>query len=375
MAHCKKFTKAACGHMWKHYERAKDENGEYIKFGNQEIDSDKSYLNFNLAPVHLDGQGAFVKKRCGEVKMQNRADVNVMCSWIITKPKEVEETEKFFRETYRFLSERYGKDNVVSAYVHMDESTPHIHFAFVPVVMDKKKNILKVSAKEAIDRQELKVFHQELSVYMEEVFGRDIGILNEATKDGNKNKQEMQKEQALRELEEIEEKIKDGQQEEKKIKADIKILKWEKDKIEKEISGRKIEMEKINEIKAEKMTFGNGVKIDGVTVKDIERLKRSAYKNYENEKELAELKKVNEENEKSLSKLKTSEWGMRKKNAEYQAEIRDLKKDLNYYKSRTDFMEQTIERLPEEMKKYIEPIINPPPDEQERSRLRDDWER
>ena len=161
MAHCKKFTRAACGHMFKHYERAKDENGEYIKFGNQDIVQDKTHLNYNLAPIQRNGQGNFVKERCSEVKMQNRADVNVMCSWVVTAPKEIREEElnTFFKETYKFLSERYGKENVVSAYVHMDETTPHIHFAFVPVVMDKKKNILKVSAKEAIDKKELSIFH------------------------------------------------------------------------------------------------------------------------------------------------------------------------------------------------------------------------
>ena len=177
MAHCKKFTKAACGHMFAHYERKKDENGEYIKFGNQEIDISQSHLNYNLAPERIDGQGNFVKERCSEVKLQNRADVNVMCSWVVTLPKEIDEDEreKFFKETYKFLSERYGKENVVSAYVHMDETTPHIHFAFVPVVMDKKKNILKVSAKEAIDKKELQVFHNDLSAYMEKIFGRDVG--------------------------------------------------------------------------------------------------------------------------------------------------------------------------------------------------------
>ena len=41
--------------------------------------------------------------------------------------------ELFFEETYAFLSERYGAQNVISAYVHLDERSPHMHFAFVPV--------------------------------------------------------------------------------------------------------------------------------------------------------------------------------------------------------------------------------------------------
>jgi hypothetical protein len=210
MANCQKYNRAACGHLFKHYERAKDENGEYIKFGNQDIDISKTHLNYNLAALEQSGrQGDFVKKRCSEVKMQNRADVNVMCSWVVTAPKEIqaEETEKFFKEAYKFLSERYGRDNIVSAHVHMDETTPHVHFAFVPVVMDKKKNILKVSAKEAIDKRELQTFHNYLSAHMEKAFGRDVGILNEATKEGNRTTAELKLETLQKELAELTQEI------------------------------------------------------------------------------------------------------------------------------------------------------------------------
>ena len=40
-----------------------------------------------------------------------------------------------------------AKENVISAYVHFDEVTPHMHYAFVPVVEDKKKGGYKLSAK------------------------------------------------------------------------------------------------------------------------------------------------------------------------------------------------------------------------------------
>ena len=147
----------------------------------------------------------FVQKRCSEVKIQKRADVNVMCSWVVTAPKDLwdREIEKFMHVTHMFLAERYGKENIISAYVHMDETTPHVHFAFVPVVKDKKKNILKVSAKELIGLGELNRFHKDLSAYMEGVFGRDIGIMNEATKEGNKSTKELKEGTAQRELEEI----------------------------------------------------------------------------------------------------------------------------------------------------------------------------
>jgi hypothetical protein len=106
------------------------------------------------------------------------------------------------------LEKKYGKDNVVSAYVHKDENQPHMHFAFVPVVRDKKKNDLKVSAKECVTRNDLKNFHDKLSSHMKNIFGRDIGILNEATKEGNKSIQELKRESAINKLNNIREKTK-----------------------------------------------------------------------------------------------------------------------------------------------------------------------
>jgi len=61
-----------------------------------------------------------------------------------------------------------------------------LHFCFIPICIDKRKHIEKVSAKEVITRNELRVIHKELSTHMETVFGRDIGILNGATASGNK---------------------------------------------------------------------------------------------------------------------------------------------------------------------------------------------
>jgi hypothetical protein len=57
MAHFAKYTAAAAGHLSKHYERAKDKNGDYIKFGNKDIDTDRTPENYNLAP---DRSGACV---------------------------------------------------------------------------------------------------------------------------------------------------------------------------------------------------------------------------------------------------------------------------------------------------------------------------
>ncbi len=46
------------------------------------------------------------------------------------------ETRRFFEEAAAYLTDFVGKENVVSAMVHMDEKTPHMHFLHVPVTQD-----------------------------------------------------------------------------------------------------------------------------------------------------------------------------------------------------------------------------------------------
>lgn len=189
MARVEKYTRGAMGNMLAHYNRTKASSKSLI-------DPARTHLNYNLADTDQPlSQLDFIHKRLSEIKVLNRKDVNVFCDWIVTAPQELAENEydDFFKETYKFLNDRYGKDNVISAYVHMDESQPHIHYAFVPVTMDKRKNILKLSAKEVITLKELKSFHKDLSTRLNSFFGRDIGILNGATDLGNKTIEQLRR--------------------------------------------------------------------------------------------------------------------------------------------------------------------------------------
>ena len=68
----------------------------------------------------------------------NRKDIVYMADWIVTVPKNVpqEDHKKIFELTFQFLENQYGRKNVVSAWVHNDEATPHIHFSFIPVIVE-----------------------------------------------------------------------------------------------------------------------------------------------------------------------------------------------------------------------------------------------
>ena len=196
MAHMMKHTKASCGHMFAHFDR----KAEHIS--NENLDRTKTHLNYNLAVHQEMNQGEFVKQRCSEVRCQNRKDVNVMVTWVVTAPKDLPITENkaFFQASYDFLQNRYGKENVISAYVHMDEVTPHMHFAFVPIVEDKKRGGYKVSAKECVNRHDLQSFHGDLQTFVERRLGHQVRILNEATQNGNRSIEELKRQSATERL-------------------------------------------------------------------------------------------------------------------------------------------------------------------------------
>lgn len=189
MAHLTKYTRAQLPHLLKHDSRARDSNGQYIKFGNQEIDTDRTYLNYNL---HERNDGLtdyeYIKMRGLQYlakNVVNRDNINWAGSWVLTLPeqmkdKSLEEQKRFFQVAHDFMAERYGFDNIVSAYVHNDESTPHMHVKITPVIYDKKKGKYRHSAKDMFDKKDLAFFHQHLSERMIKEFGYDVGVIGDS---------------------------------------------------------------------------------------------------------------------------------------------------------------------------------------------------
>lgn len=196
--HVEKFTKTAAGHMLRHYNRTAK------NYGNENIDHMLSEFNYNLVSKRNMDDFSYYKQRLSQLKCQNRADVKTLCDWVITLPKQeftdIEERH-FFQTAYNFMAKRYGERNTISAWVHKDEiGQPHLHFCFIPVCIDRKKDIEKVSAKEVITRNDLRVIHNEMATYMKQVFRRDIGILNGATACGNKTIAELKTKELQEEL-------------------------------------------------------------------------------------------------------------------------------------------------------------------------------
>ena len=180
MAHLKKNTRGAVPGLAVHFERKTDHHT------NKEIDVSKTYLNQELMADGSDMLSRF-NARLNDVYCMKRDDVKALATWIVTLPEELaeasyEQQSAFFEATTAFLNDRYGQENAVAAVVHYDETTPHLHYAFVPVVFDDKKARYKVSAKEVLTRHDLQTFHDDLDQHLKKVLPfYEQGILNHKT--------------------------------------------------------------------------------------------------------------------------------------------------------------------------------------------------
>ena len=180
MAHLKKNTRGAVPGLAVHFERKTDHHT------NKDIDVSKTYLNQELMTDGSDMLSRF-NARLNDVYCMKRDDVKALATWIVTLPEELaespyEQQSAFFEATTNFLNDRYGQENAVAAVMHYDETTPHLHYAFVPVVFDVKKSRYKVSAKEVLTRHDLQTFHDDLDQHLKKVLPfYEQGILNNKT--------------------------------------------------------------------------------------------------------------------------------------------------------------------------------------------------
>ena len=175
MAHMMKHDKGSVYAMLCHFERR-----EGLNFSNKDINRDLSYLNYNLAKDIQPLSGSkFISKRLKDLNINTRKNSILMVSWVITLPAFVKDEDKdfFFKKIFDYLNDLYGKENVISAYVHYDEtSRGHVHYAFIPIL--NVNGQYKLSARDLMTRKHLKEFHTKLDTYMTEQLGYSSGILN-----------------------------------------------------------------------------------------------------------------------------------------------------------------------------------------------------
>ena len=131
--------------VYRHNER-KNKN-----YSNKDIDRTKTYLNYSLKDPEFNYVKEFdkiIKKY--DLKGQIKTVSNIACEYMITSDSDFfkrigeEETKRYFATAYKFVSEYkdLGEKYIISAKVHYDEKSPHMHLIFLPVVhtVDKKGN-------------------------------------------------------------------------------------------------------------------------------------------------------------------------------------------------------------------------------------------
>lgn len=126
---------------------------------NDDIDRNKTHLNYDLIQSNLNLYQR-VKNRVDAVRQNSRIQKNsvVMYSNVITVNKNefqkwgTEKTKAYFECVTEFFQNEFGKENVVSAKVHLDETTPHMHLHFVPISEEGKLQAHKIMTKSRINK-------------------------------------------------------------------------------------------------------------------------------------------------------------------------------------------------------------------------------
>jgi hypothetical protein len=137
---------------------------------NRDIDKSRTVENYDLVNAGKIDYKAKIEQRIKEGVKGNRKirrDAVVCNTWVITSDKSFfdrigkAEEERFFKEAYKWFSERYGKENVAYAMVHRDEHTPHMHLGVVPIKEGR------LTSKELFNKKELQAVQAEFPMYIQ----------------------------------------------------------------------------------------------------------------------------------------------------------------------------------------------------------------
>lgn len=151
-------------------ENERDENYEA---SNPQIDSERTKDNYHTFARYCS-YTEFINKRIDELNLPTkpRKDAVLMASFVIGSDREFfngltpAEQERFFDECTRYFAEKYGKENIISAVVHNDETTPHLHLNLMPICNGR------LCCKDLFNRTEL----TKLQINFHEAVGKHWGL-------------------------------------------------------------------------------------------------------------------------------------------------------------------------------------------------------
>ena len=120
-----------------HNERTKEKYAS-----NPDVDTSRSKDNFHIiqpTDKYRAMSEALIKQyECPRVRSDSVRIVETLitASPEFFKGKKKSEIRGFFEHAVDFLKQELGEDRLISAVVHMDEKTPHMHVSFVPITQD-----------------------------------------------------------------------------------------------------------------------------------------------------------------------------------------------------------------------------------------------
>ena len=137
-----KYTKKQLNLVYRHNER------KNTNYANKDIDRNKSKVNYSIKICNMPYEKRLkeiMKEKDLKGKIKNIS--NVACEYIITASPDFfeelseEEIKRYFETAYKFVCgfKNLGEEYILSAKVHLDESTPHMHLIYLPVVHTKDK--------------------------------------------------------------------------------------------------------------------------------------------------------------------------------------------------------------------------------------------
>ena len=151
-----KYKGPEIGHIESHNERTKEKYAS-----NPDVDTSRSHLNFHLVFPERKYR-AEAEKQIAEAGCRTRSnsvrvvEVLVTASPEFFKGKKKAEIKAYFQEALDFIQQHQNPRTIISAVVHMDEKTPHMHLCFVPLTEDKR-----LSAKEIVGNKKKLTWWQD----------------------------------------------------------------------------------------------------------------------------------------------------------------------------------------------------------------------
>lgn len=142
---------------------------------NPDIDRTRSDLNYDLVECEDFKEGIQERLKTLESKKAVRKDAVVMVQCLVTsdhdffKDMPAARQREFFEQSLAFIADRYGKENILSATVHMDEKTPHMHVNFTPIRGHR------LTAKTIFDRNELRGLQTDFHASVGQGWGLNRG--------------------------------------------------------------------------------------------------------------------------------------------------------------------------------------------------------